>query len=175
MSHKEKMLNSAYRVKYYHRLFIAFKVFSYVLLVAPCLVLFGINFNKYFPLETTNDKLSFSGSVVILAVCLLLAVIQAVKHIEDKKITFFFTSFYWFAAAGITYLLAELFNDITLICLCIGGGMLLCASFNALSTTYKEYYKEERQGNTNANAIKQALKEEKKKKKEEGVKVETTD
>ena len=57
MSHKEKMLNSAYRVKYYHRLFIVFKVFSYVLLVAPCLVLFGINFNKYFPLETTNDKL----------------------------------------------------------------------------------------------------------------------
>ena len=150
-------------IKHYRFQFIICKILTYVLLVAPTIILVAIKFNYYFPLNTEQDKFNISISAVILFICLILAVIKAVKHIESKEVSFIFTSLYFFAGAGITYFLQNVFKDTTLILITVGVGLFLCAVMNMLSQNRKKLLDWTIQGNINASTFHNEKKIKKKK------------
>lgn len=152
-------------IKHYRWQYYLSKMFSYIGLILPCLILVACNFNKYFPLDTEKGKTNFSISIILLAICLGLAIVQVAKKIEDKKIILFFNSMYWFAGAGITYLLTNIFQDITIICACIGGGILVCATLNVLAQNRKAWLEDYKSGTASARTMSNEMKHNKKEKK----------
>lgn len=170
MKKKENWSNDDY-IKHYRWQYIVLRILTYLLLIAPITVLICCNFNYYFPLDTKEGQISLGISAVIAIFLLALAIVQVAKHIESKEVTLFFTAFYWLGAAALTYLLARLFADTTLICLCIGGGILLCASCNLLAMNRKRWLDSYIQGTafarTSRNEEKEAKRLEKQARKEE--------
>lgn len=169
-----KVKDNNYYIKHYRNQYVWSKVATYILLILPTFILVCIKWNYYFPTTTKQDRLNLSLSAVILIVCLLIAVVKAVKHIESKEITFIFDSLYFFASAGITYLLANVFADMTLILFTLGIGFLLCGIANVIALNRKNWLEYYKSGSVNATTMANALngvKKEKKSKVKEDIEV----
>lgn len=127
------------RIKSLRIQYISLKILTYFVFVLPILILVIVKRAEYFPLKTPSQIGSFSGAVVLLVVCLLLAFIQVFKKVEGKEVVLFFTATYWLIASAITYLLANVFKDITIITLLVGIGIFLAAVFNMLAQNRKKW------------------------------------
>lgn len=132
--------------KTYRKQYIACRILSYLLLIAPIAVLISVNFNKYFDFSTSGGTLKFSLSLIVAIFCLVLAIIQAVKKIEDKKYTLFLNAVYWLCAAFLSITFSNIFDDIGIICVCIAAGILMCASMNLVAENRKAWLESYRTG-----------------------------
>lgn len=170
---KAKVKDNNYYIKHYRGQWIFSKIATYLLLILPTFILVCIKWSYYFPTGTQKERLNLTLSAGILILCLCLAIIKAVKHIESKEISFIFDSLYFFGGAGITYLLANVFNDMTLILFTLGIGFLLCGVANVITINRKKWLEYYISGSVNATTMGNVLKP--KKHKNEKVDVEAVE
>lgn len=148
--------------KSYRKQYIFLRVMTYVSLIMPMVILISVNFNKYFNFTTEKGVLKFSLSCVILIFCTLLAIVQVVKKIEDKKYTLLIQAIYWFCAGALTVTLSELVSDIGTICICISAGLVCCSAFNFAASNRKAWLDSYRQGIVQERTFKNVDKERRK-------------
>ena len=148
--------------KSYRGQYIFLRVMTYVSLVLPMVILVSTNFNKYFNFTTEKGVFKFSMSCIVLIFCTVIAILQVVKKIEDKKFTLLIQAIYWFCAGILTVTLSELVADIGTICVCISAGLVCCSAFNFAASNRKAWLESYRTGIVQERTFKNANKEKRK-------------